>query len=223
MRIYIGIVTTPNRANYLAQLLQSIEKYKSKSINYRIKVYTDADQVGVHEMKNKILEGSLDEPFDLGFIMEDDIFIIQSGWEQIYIKHYLLTDYPHLSYYNENWHKSPHEKPINVWQSQGCLQTFTKEVIDKVGYFDSVNMGRRGIGHWDYSARCCRAGFNDAENFEDAPDSNQYIAMQLDDYTPAWSIPPKENMAIKMDIARNPKRIFVEKKAVDREPTALHL
>jgi hypothetical protein len=58
-------------------------------------------------------------------------------------------------------------------------------LVKEVGFFDLKNMGLWGNGHTDFSARCCRAGFNDKHNFCDAYESEKYIKMVEDDYKPS--------------------------------------
>jgi len=206
---FIGIVTTPNRKHYLDQLLESIEQTKNRDFAHHVHVEIDTKQLGVHAMRNRLLLAAQKTDYKFGFLLDDDIFFIRKGWDILYYVHAVTTGYHHLSYYNPNWIKSPHKPPLNVFQTQGCLHTFTPKVLDAVGYYDVKNMGRRGVGHWDWSARACRAGFNNANDFQDMPNSMLYVDMQIDNYTPAWDKPPKENMQQKILIAKRPGRIYV--------------
>lgn len=212
MKIFIGITTTPNRKNYLDQLLKSIEKFANPDFDYLVVISSDEKKQGVHWSTNKLLKSASMVNFNFGFKIDDDVFIKKSGWEKLYFDFAEKTGYSHLSYKNPDWNN--HNKGNSVYDSMGCFWTFTKEVIEKVGYFDVPNMGFRGIGHIDYSARCCRVGFNDENNFRDAPKSNYYIGMHYgNDYISSLSqneiLEARKNQSEKMRIARDKSRIYI--------------
>ena len=210
MNFFIGIVTTPNRQHYLHQLCTSIELYKQREHGYRIEIVNDTKGEGIHRMRNYLLRRSQQADYDFGFLMDDDIFVKQAGWESLYYVHAMMTGHHHLSYFNPNWIKAcAKSHPITVYQSMGCLHTFTKQVVDAVGAYDVANFGTWGGGHWDWSARACRAGFNDANRFADAPNSNDYIGMQIENYTPATAQRPKEDFSKKAIIMRMPNRLHI--------------
>jgi hypothetical protein len=150
--------------------------------------------------------------FDFGFMADDDIYFNCNVWDSHYILESKKMGYEHLSYYNKNWINA--QEGGTVWQSQGAFWTFTPKVIKEVGFLDVKNMGFRGIGHIDYSARCCRAGFNSMKNFKDAEDSNIFVNMQTGNKY-KHSISKEEvlqhriGQSVKMDIARDEKRIYI--------------
>ena len=129
---------------------------------------------------------------------EDDVYFISKGWEDIYIE----NPRPYICYYNKLWGNK--KETGDPFQSQGAFCKITKEVIDRIGYYDVKNMGFRGIGHLDYALRYSRE-FKES-NFYDIKDSNSYIKMILDDYK--HSLPREEvlkhrrNQAKKIKIAR---------------------
>ena len=147
--------------------------------------------------------------FDFAFKIDDDILFKKRGWDRLYIEAARASGYPHLCH--RNWHHftglkrkanpnysppPPHidasghcETIVGVWECDGCLFTFTSEMIDKVGYCDENNFPIRGQWHIDYSIRACRAGFNDPKHFYDARDSNQYIELQANKPTYRCSLP----------------------------------
>ncbi len=147
--------------------------------------------------------------FDFAFKIDDDILFKKRGWDKLYIDAARASGYPHLCH--RNWQQftalkrkanpsfaapPPHidgsghcETIVGVWECDGCLFTFTSEMIDKVGFCDEGNFPIRGQWHIDYSIRCCRAGFNDPKYFYDARDSNQYIELQANKPTYRCSLP----------------------------------
>ena len=145
--------------------------------------------MGVHHNTNIILNYFYKNNFDIGFKADDDIFFKNKKWDDLYIDIIKNTEYKHLTYYNTEWKNRYFLKNIknngrilssqsNVMNSLGCFWTFDREVIDKVGYFDVNNFGKRGYGHIDFSMRCCRAGFNVSDNFLHPYKCENYIGMQ---------------------------------------------
>ena len=87
-------------------------------------------------------------------------------------------------------------------QIQGAFYTITQGVIDKVGYFDEQQFGASGLGHIDYSFRCCRAGFNVLSSPFDVVNSNQFIQLQsIHSYVSATSSKEKANATSEDKIA----------------------
>jgi hypothetical protein len=107
---------------------------------------------------------------------------------------------------------------IDVKDCDGSLFTFTPAVLKKVGYNDETNFPVRGQWHIDYSVRCCRASFNNADHFYDAAGSNGYLDLQanLQDYR--CSIPwgpeyrktkePAE-LARRQAVLNDPTRLYI--------------
>ncbi|MCC6468313.1 MAG: glycosyltransferase [Alphaproteobacteria bacterium] len=147
--------------------------------------------------------------FDFAFKIDDDILFKKRGWDTLYIDAAAASGYGHLCH--RNWPHftglkrrnnpsysppAPHidasgkcETIVGVWECDGCLFTFTPEMIEKVGYCDEANFPIRGQWHIDYSIRACRAGFNDPKHFYDARDSNAYIELQANKPTYRCSLP----------------------------------
>lgn len=65
-------------------------------------------------------------------------------------------------------------------------------MIESVGYFDEQQFWVSGLGHIDFSFRCCRAGFNVIANPFDVEDSNQFVRLQtVNAYSSATSLKKK--------------------------------
>ncbi|MCQ4253826.1 glycosyltransferase [Stutzerimonas stutzeri] len=148
------------------------------------------DRTGVHESTNSIIDRCLSINFDYGFKCDDDVVFLQKGWDDKYIDG--MDSYPYICNYNVGWRKATPKKLdekfvsySDAYYSQGAFWTFTKKVLNKVGWFDTKTFGFKGYGHIDYSVRACRAGFNNFSNFFDIRDSNSYIDLQSENYKPA--------------------------------------
>ena len=92
-------------------------------------------------------------------------------------------------------------KQGNPFNSQGAFCKITKEVIERIGYYDVKNMGFRGIGHLDYALRYCRE-FGKKE-FYDIPKGMEYINLIIEDYR--HSLPRSKVMEYRQDQGRKIK------------------
>ena len=64
----------------------------------------------------------------------------------------------------------------------GALFTFTKKLIEEIGYFDEDNFKLRGHSHIDFTLRCCRKDFNNIDTLFDFKNSNKYIKLIKEEY-----------------------------------------
>ncbi len=133
---------------------------------------------------------------DFYVIADDDLFFRKAGWLSGYFDAARASGFDHLCHFNlphfaqirertkeaapeRRLHRDfPLEAHVSVWRAMGALFTLTPAVIARVGYADEVNYFVRGGWHGDYSARCCRAGFNELERFWDWKDANEYLELQ---------------------------------------------
>jgi len=147
----------------------------------------------IHHQVNTILRYLSNREFDVCFKCDEDVIFQKSGWDMLYWQTIERTGYQHLIYYDKNWRPYSNLQPpitcgyltanCTAENIQGAFYTLTKEVIEKVGYFDTQRFGRSGLGHVDYSFRCCRAGFNVLKHPFDVKNSNDFIRLQnLDSY-----------------------------------------
>tara|TARA_B110000046_G_scaffold156802_1_gene167776 strand:- start:14955 stop:16763 length:1809 start_codon:yes stop_codon:yes gene_type:complete len=138
--------------------------------------------------KNILLNKLVDYEFDMAFICDDDVFFKKSGWHIKYYNTAIRTLYHHLVFYDSSWKLSNNlDVPFNLGlvesrmkpeNCQGAFFTVTKELLNRVGYFDRNSFGFRGLEHVDYSLRASRAGFNDSTKIYDIADSNEFIELQ---------------------------------------------
>lgn len=209
MTFFIAI-TTFNRKLYLQTLIESIQKYTSSHHNYIIAINDDGSEDGSrefikslkntkniqwlplfsnnkgnHHATNNLLLNSTYHKYDFGFKIDDDLYFIKNGWEELYYNAYKESNYPHLSHYSTDWER-PNQNTIisgklisqtSASNSQGAFYTFTPECISKVGFIDEINFGRRGSGHRDFSLRACRIGLNQEDTFWDAKGADNYIKL----------------------------------------------
>lgn len=178
---------------------------------------------GVHHQTNTIIQYLDSIEFDLCFKCDDDIEFIKSGWERLYWEAIKRTGYEHLIFYDTRWRSQftrlfpikkdglvCHTNPRNI---QGAFFTITPNIIDKVGYFDVLNFGLRGLGHVDYSLRCCRAGFNELMNPFDVDESIAFFKLQnLIYYTSSLSKNTIQKLNSAQDIRK--KESFLLKKRI---------
>ncbi len=170
------------------------------------------DRMGIHHQVNSIIKALSNSTFDLCFKCDDDVTFIKKGWDQLYWKTIKRTGYDHLIFYDKNWQPHSNLSRPNQFGNlianclpdkiQGAFYTLTKELIDKVGYFDVQQFGTSGLGHIDYSFRCCRAGYNVLANPFDVENSNQFIQLQsVQKYLNASSLKNKTKSNSKSTIA----------------------
>ena len=143
----------------------------------------------IYRQSNSILKYAKNLNFDFGFLINDDIIFKNPKWDINYYSAYKKTNFDHLvffdikfknsDHYHHNQHLQSYCKPENC---QGAFFTFTKKLIEEVGYFDEENFKIRGHSHIDYTIRCCRKKFNDINYLYDLVDSNHYLVLNNDDY-----------------------------------------
>ena len=158
-----------------------------KKINFpnNISIYfLNNNQNYIYYQTNIIFKFSNNFNYNFGFILNDDILILKKDWEKLYYNAYLQSNYDHLVFYDSNLKKNSFYKCNNLIESKceayncmGALFTITKNLINKIGYFDEINFPLRGHSHIDYTIRCCRLNFNNINNLYDAKNSNNYIRL----------------------------------------------
>ncbi len=203
----------------------TIEYLRDLSIPDCQVVLIENKNASVAGQTNSILRAAEALGFDFGIKCDDDIFFSSSGWDESYFRAAIDTGYHHLVYHNPDWKEPEHRKHdgrvqsnVQVMSAMGCLWTFSPKVLEDVGYFDEYNFKLRGHAHLDYSMRCCRAGYNEADNLWDAADSASLVSMwNRDGYleTIDWSSPEvravlsREERQRRMDLIAQHPRIHI--------------
>ncbi len=169
-----------------------------QGLGYRVSLI-ESYRRGPHYLVNRILKIASEEEFDYGFMVEDDIFFMQKGWDNLYIKASQLSSFDYLCYFNSEWARNHSrgscvcpkikltgkrlQSEVKIFSCFGCFWTFSPRIIKEVGYFDMNNFGVWGSGHTDYSKRCCRLGHNGIDGrIFDMLDSEKYVKMQDNGY-----------------------------------------
>lgn len=134
---------------------------------------------------------------DFYIVIDDDVYFKRNGWMRGYFEAATRSGFHHLCHFNLPHFRQISEKTLEsfpprrrehkqfplesysaVRRAMGALFTLTPAVVEKVGFADEVNFFVRGGWHGDYSARCCRAGFNELERFWDWKNSNEFLELQ---------------------------------------------
>jgi len=130
---------------------------------------------GICKAKNTSIRVLLDHEVDVGFLADDDLYF-NVGWWRKYLVAIKKTNVPHFSWFKES--KESEYDEINGYPVRrcsglnGCLLTFTPEVIAKVGGF--LNSPTKwGFSHVDWTNRIVKVGF--APYYVDVVNSNNYV------------------------------------------------
>jgi hypothetical protein len=146
---------------------------------------------------NELVGMAMHRQADFMFILDDDVVFRKPGWVSAYRQAALDSGYHHLCHYNLPHHAqlaprrgvdpnpaalASSRHPLSAYgtveSAMGALMTLTPEVVARVGQADETNFFVRGQWHVDFSARACRAGFNEYNRFFDLRGSNEYIELQ---------------------------------------------
>ena len=161
---YILIISDGNSKD------NTIDIIKSKNFSNNISLIIISNPLHfIYRQSNTILKYSLNFDFDFGFLMNDDLIFLNDNWDVLYYNAFIESKLDHLVYFDKNEKPPSHEIDHDKFNlssfttaknCQGALFTFTKTLIENVGYFDENNFKIRGHSHIDYTLRCCRKGFN---------------------------------------------------------------
>lgn len=187
-------------------------------------------RLGIHQQVNTILKAIEKFEYDFGFKIDDDITFLKEGWDLLYFDKATKTNYHHLVFCENKWETEQFlDQPIQkdglisktpLMSTHGFFYTFSKEMINKIGYFDIENFGFRGMGHIDFTARACRAGYNQINHPFDIIDSNLYLTAFNKNYTGALNktwVDTYDNYyrKIKEEIIANNNRIYIPFQEID--------
>jgi len=150
------------------------------------------NKIGVHQQMNTILKELEKMNFDFCFKVDDDLTFLKSGWDELYYKTAIETGNHHLVFCDETWSEKQLLKKaktttnlvgkVPMLQVNGIFYTITPEILKSVGYMDVASFGFRGMGHVDYTMRCARAGFTNAQTPWDVNESNAYLSAIKENY-----------------------------------------
>lgn len=142
------------------------------------------ENVGLSRVKNTGIKSILESGSLYGFLADDDI-LYKPNWFYPYLDVMENTNVKHLAFFNESW--TP-DIPVNKNKTvikfdkynfnlynvvQGGLLTFTKDMIDTIGYY-KVLPYKIGHEHSNFSNRAILGGFT--PGFLDISDSNNLLS-----------------------------------------------
>lgn len=152
MKIGIGIITY-NRPKHLELCVSQIKKHTKGP--YELVIWDDSlDRKGIAYGSNSLLHDLKD--CDYIFLFNDDCFPIKDNWTDYFIN----SGYKHSCYMDKNYEpKFNHDGITSYGLSSGVFMFMAKEVIEKVGYYNSA-YDKYGFEHAAYSHRVWKAGLS---------------------------------------------------------------
>lgn len=186
--IGIGVTTTSERNLHLQFFLNQIKKYTGgvEGVDYIIDVAKNYNNIS--EAKNQNLKNLKD--CDYIYIFDNDTFPVKHGWVDYFVQASKETGQNHFIYAKP----SPTIRPKQVkyfdtialqeWtECSGCFMFLTKEVIEKVGYYNPKYKGY-GYEHAGYTNRVFNSGLNTIKYCQPIDASEYLYCMDFDFYLP---------------------------------------
>ena len=206
--IAVGILSY-NRLGSLKRLINSIIKYtdlrkttifvsddgsddpaikeylKSLKENSNIVVIINSVNLGVAGNSNRLIRCLA--RFEFGMILNDDIEILQEGWEYFYVEAMKKTGFHHFMYrengvYGAKLGDLQNAGDFHIRKTDdrphGAVLAFTREMLVKCGYFDT-SYGKYGMEHVDWSMKPYEFGLQ-IRGFYDVEGSDSYFKLHSD-------------------------------------------
>lgn len=233
--IGIGILSY-NRVNSLKRLITSIRRYtdmsrttvfvSDESTDKRtrewlkkqkdIVVLTDQKRLGIAGNSNRLLRCL--SRFKYGIILNDDVEILQKGWEHLYANASATTRYHHFCYHQIGVYGAKRIGTISTVGGQkistitekphGAVMFFTNELFNKIGYFDE-QFGFYGMEHVDWSTRAARAGFQ-PKGYHDVVGSDKYFRIHSEKSAVSGRTAELQKARAVYKKVASPSRLYVE-------------
>lgn len=183
MRVGIGI-TTYKRPAHLKVCVDQIRKHTKE---FDLFIYDDAkDRKGIAYGKNQCIYKLRDH--DHIFLFDDDCFPISDEW----VEFFTGSRVKYSSFMNETYEpRYFHDNLIGYDNSSGVLVYITKEVVEKVGYYNPA-YGIYGFEHAGYSHRVWKAGLTRFK-FQGLKDTDKHICA-LDFNGGGWGLDHKRSL-----------------------------
>jgi hypothetical protein len=160
-KVFLGIVTVPERADYLAQVKAGIADHLPAV--GEVMVVTDIEHRGPAWAKNQLLRQALESEADVFFISEDDVVVQSheaitgylaaseaSGWGHLAFAHHGPGN--HLGPVEKDRWVSTYRAYVGAW----CL--YSRQSIETCGLFDEEFRG--SWDHVEHTLRLSLAGFH---------------------------------------------------------------
>lgn len=157
--------------------------------------------------------------FKYGILMNDDVEVLQPGWDEFYVEAFRRTGFAHFSFLQPGVYGASPGKLVRkdidlrvvMEKPHGAVLAFTNKMLQKCGYFDQ-NYGQYGMEHVDWSSKPYEFGIQEA-GFFDVEGSQDYFKLHSD----ASAVPSRSSLLKKA------REIFVERpmaKYRDPHPTS---
>lgn len=206
--IGIGILSY-NRPDSLRRLLQSI--LNCTDINSTVVIISDdsSTDIRVHDvlkeyeskgmiiLKNKERAGIAGNTnrliqclsrFKYGILLNDDVEILRSGWEYLYVNALKQTGFKHFIHREPGVYGAVKGERIEVGQCtlyknvdkpQGAILVYDTSIVETIGYFDE-SYGLYGMEHVDWSTKVYEYGLQPS-GFYDVDRSDKFIKTHKED------------------------------------------
>jgi len=185
--------TDPNLISYLDEL--------SKNNNFV--VIRNDKRLGVSGNTNRLLRCL--SRFAYGLLLNDDVEILNYGWDNFYVDALVKTNMHHFVYRQSGVYGAKIGEPITVGECEllkvtdkphGAILAFTNHMLDKCGYFDE-SYGIYGMEHVDWSQKAWEFGLQ-IEGFFDVKNSDSYFLLHSD----------KSAVENREELLQNSRKIF---------------
>jgi hypothetical protein len=195
---YFGKETKKERLEYFKQSIQSLYEtsfdgkvfvvddgsswkehieYVNDLNDERFFIYKKEVNGGISKTKNTGIRLILENGFDKGVLVDDDV-VFYEGWDKKYKDAMEKTGIPHFTVFCDKKRilktKFKNYEILRLPYVNGLFMTFTKKLIDCVGYF-KVMPYKYGHEHSNFSLRCLHYG--QIPFFCDIVDSKKYVLL----------------------------------------------
>lgn len=150
------------------------------SLNPNIVVLKNSENLGVGGNSNRIMRCLA--RFKYGILLNDDVEILNEGWEYFYPTMLMRTKFNHFIYRQQGVYGAELGRQTQIGEHillkteekpHGAVLAFTSETLNKIGYYNEA-YGEYGMEHIDWSMRVYENNLQPA-GFFDVPGSDKYF------------------------------------------------
>jgi glycosyltransferase involved in cell wall biosynthesis len=157
-----------------SDVVDHIDIVKAEDYDKRIKIIMKPQNTGIAKTKNTCIKTLLDHGCPIGFLADDDMEY-RKGWESLYIDSMKKAKIPHFSFFTGGEVETVEHNGHRINKTPllcGSLLTFTKNLIDRVGYF-KVLPYKYGHEHTNFTTRSIL--MKEIPFFCDVVDSDKFL------------------------------------------------
>lgn len=147
------------------------DKHMNILEKYPFEIVYHHKNLGISMAKNTGIEKILNNGCYYGFLLDDDLLFKDKEVFNSYVEAIIKTNIPHYSLYlhddDQKWptlyHKIVNINGFDIKKTpmvNGCFLTFTKDLIDKIGYFRILSEYKYGHEHSNFSRRSIESKHN---------------------------------------------------------------